>query len=474
MKDLNEMQNLNYEQKKNNGKGVFYGVIAVATLIVAIIGATFAYFTASANSSDNALSATAAHVEVNYLEGRQLVATNLIPSSAEVVAAAYARPTAYETNVANGCSHKTDSNSAEANPESTTAATNWENCEQGKSAVSTGDVGTKCVDDNGYYVCAVYQFTVTNTSNVKQALQAYMTINTNEFTTVDNAAATNQETLAADHSNGALKFMTVRSGNLIDVTAISSVSNASTCQNNLVFEPTQSVQSTRFCTAAGADDANKETFTDTSGNYYYFNTTAIRQSLHGDGTQVVFSGEILPSISAASLTSSNGILYMHTVSQGANNVTSVGPSDNPTAVGTVYADSNGYTYDSEALCLAGKTFNATCHQVYLSSSNQPSGTGDAVVGAYGQVSRTYYIVAWLEENNPNNTLNFYGGNDGEGNYTGTLTQKAEARGRTTADKLDQDDDQDARFATTINVTSGSLGSAGITGTINSQQQQQNP
>ena len=32
---------------ENNGRGIFYGVIGVATLIVAIIGATFAYFSAS-------------------------------------------------------------------------------------------------------------------------------------------------------------------------------------------------------------------------------------------------------------------------------------------------------------------------------------------------------------------------------------------------------------------------------------------
>ena len=35
------------EEKKNNGRGIFYGVIGVATLVVAIIGATFAYFTAT-------------------------------------------------------------------------------------------------------------------------------------------------------------------------------------------------------------------------------------------------------------------------------------------------------------------------------------------------------------------------------------------------------------------------------------------
>ena len=36
---------------ENDGKGIFYGVIGVATLIVAIIGATFAYFTAKANDT---------------------------------------------------------------------------------------------------------------------------------------------------------------------------------------------------------------------------------------------------------------------------------------------------------------------------------------------------------------------------------------------------------------------------------------
>ncbi len=37
---------------ENNGKGIFYGVIGVATLIVAIIGATFAYFSASQTNDD--------------------------------------------------------------------------------------------------------------------------------------------------------------------------------------------------------------------------------------------------------------------------------------------------------------------------------------------------------------------------------------------------------------------------------------
>lgn len=39
--------------ENNNGKGIFYGVIGVATLVVAIIGATFAYFSATVTPDSN-------------------------------------------------------------------------------------------------------------------------------------------------------------------------------------------------------------------------------------------------------------------------------------------------------------------------------------------------------------------------------------------------------------------------------------
>lgn len=46
--------------ENKNGQGIFYGVIGVATLVVAIIGATFAYFSASAST------------EAGQIEGRTL------------------------------------------------------------------------------------------------------------------------------------------------------------------------------------------------------------------------------------------------------------------------------------------------------------------------------------------------------------------------------------------------------------------
>ena len=50
---------------ENNGKGIFYGVIGVATLIVAIIGATFAFFSAS-QTNNNTIAGQTLDVADNF------------------------------------------------------------------------------------------------------------------------------------------------------------------------------------------------------------------------------------------------------------------------------------------------------------------------------------------------------------------------------------------------------------------------
>ena len=53
---------------ENNGKGIFYGVIGVATLIVAIIGATFAYFSATVTSNGSNITGTTLDVSGTALK----------------------------------------------------------------------------------------------------------------------------------------------------------------------------------------------------------------------------------------------------------------------------------------------------------------------------------------------------------------------------------------------------------------------
>ena len=74
---------------ENGGKGLFYGVIGVATLIVAIIGATFAWFTATDGQDAAETIVTTGTLTIEYTDGSTLVAENLKPSTVAQVNAAY-------------------------------------------------------------------------------------------------------------------------------------------------------------------------------------------------------------------------------------------------------------------------------------------------------------------------------------------------------------------------------------------------
>ena len=131
---------------ENNRRGneIFLGVIGVATLVVAIIGATFAYFSASANSAENAITAGSTTISLEYDDSvAKLIKNNLIPSSEEI--ATYA----------------------------------------GIAQTQTGDGKNKrCTDDNGNEVCSIYQFTVSNPNGVtvQQDISYELFVAVNEFT----------------------------------------------------------------------------------------------------------------------------------------------------------------------------------------------------------------------------------------------------------------------------------------------------
>ena len=120
------------EQRKNNGRGIFYGVIGVATLVVAIIGATFAYFTATASAGENIITGNMA--SINFGLTVEKVTTvdetkgGMIPMSNTMVEAA--------------------------------------------SSNSDG----VCTDDNGNAVCQIYRITVTNTGTASLFLDGYVTL----------------------------------------------------------------------------------------------------------------------------------------------------------------------------------------------------------------------------------------------------------------------------------------------------------
>ena len=124
-------------ERKNNGQGIFYAVIGVATLVVTIIGATFAFFTATAGSGNNAVTAGAAVVSLGFDDNDDGLKGDLIPID--------------------------ESNS--------------------KFASVVGTASTDCKDDNGNNICSVYEFTVSNPSTTTaQTIYPTFTSTVNEFT----------------------------------------------------------------------------------------------------------------------------------------------------------------------------------------------------------------------------------------------------------------------------------------------------
>lgn len=121
-------------EQKNNGRGIFYGVIGVATLVVAIIGATFAYFTATA-SNEATITGNMATVSFDLAVEKVVdpgASKGMIPMSNAMVQAAI--------------------NNQNTTPNDT------------------------CVDDNGNAVCQVYKITVTNNSSAAMFVDGYIAL----------------------------------------------------------------------------------------------------------------------------------------------------------------------------------------------------------------------------------------------------------------------------------------------------------
>ena len=136
-------------EQRNNGRGIFYGVIGVATLVVAIIGATFAYFTASQNIQ-NAVTGNMATITFDLSITKVTKADEtyggMIPMSNTMVEAAL-----------------TGKNDAPVTAEGVTPAD------------TNGDPEI-CVDDNGNAVCQIYKISVVNGGTAGMYLDGYVTL----------------------------------------------------------------------------------------------------------------------------------------------------------------------------------------------------------------------------------------------------------------------------------------------------------
>ena len=127
---------MNNNEEKNNNQGIFYAVIGVATLVVTIVGATFAFFSATTNSPVNAVSTNSATVSLGFTPDATGIKDALIPID--------------------------------------------ETLDRFPSVVGTSL--SNCKDDNDNNICSVYQFTISNPSTTaSQRIYVTLTPNVNEF-----------------------------------------------------------------------------------------------------------------------------------------------------------------------------------------------------------------------------------------------------------------------------------------------------
>lgn len=151
--------------ENSKGRGIFLGVVSVATLIVAIIGATFAWFSASVSSGENDVNLTAYQFDAN------LTVKRIFPTAEN--ASKKIIPFVPDKVLREGLENETNNMNYALNE-----ATN------------------KCVDSSGYLVCSLYKITVTN--NGSDAIELDGTV-----TTIETTPPT--ETGTTLTANGALK-----------------------------------------------------------------------------------------------------------------------------------------------------------------------------------------------------------------------------------------------------------------------------
>ena len=135
--------------ENSKGRGIFLGVVSVATLIVAIIGATFAWFSASVGSGENDVNLTA------YQFDAKLTVERVFPTDEN--ASKKIIPFVPDKVLREGQGDQTNNMNYALNE-----ATN------------------KCVDSSGYLVCSLYKITVTN--NGSDAIELDGTVTTIETT----------------------------------------------------------------------------------------------------------------------------------------------------------------------------------------------------------------------------------------------------------------------------------------------------
>lgn len=194
--------------ENKNGKGIFLGVVSVATLVVAIIGATFAFFSANAAGNDGSINFTSTEMgdDVLTLTDSANFKTNLVPVASE--------DEKFESYV--------------------------------------GLNSTKCVDDEGNGICGVYQFTVTNNGTAAQPIYVTLEPSTNDFGNLYYAVYKTADASVTDHTVATNFAKDATEGGHGTLTAQTTTGNANLIRTATRLDGTTAVDLTELTTTLAA------------------------------------------------------------------------------------------------------------------------------------------------------------------------------------------------------------------------------
>ena len=163
----NKIEDNNKGQNEKKGRGLFYFVIAFAVIIIAIVGATYAYFTASTRTNEeNSITTGSAKLTLGIETDDSGANYNLIPVTDQIAKYAYAEQKEITYVEPKEC--VTYKNGA-------TAGTDEDCLVYRKKEHST------CIDDSGQAVCSTYSYTVINDNVNPQTLTMYLGTTDNQF-----------------------------------------------------------------------------------------------------------------------------------------------------------------------------------------------------------------------------------------------------------------------------------------------------
>lgn len=192
---MNDNQVNNNIQRSNErkGRGLFYGIVALAVFIIMVVGATYAFFSATTQTTENPVSTKSATLELEYLNYGS--AWNSIETVQEIKIPK--DPTQPEDTTENNITTETITIKEGLVPATLAVAQyafenqndstlGYNRLDGGNPPETLGKHDNKnnilCKDDEGRSVCSVYVFQLRTKSNGEQKVSVELESSTNYFT----------------------------------------------------------------------------------------------------------------------------------------------------------------------------------------------------------------------------------------------------------------------------------------------------